>query len=131
MRSPDWAPRLALLARERALMPFAWGRNDCCLFAADAVLAMTGVDHAKAFRGYENEFGALRLIQRAGGLRQIATAALGEPVDVTMAAVGDVVLMLNDGRELLAVCNGTAALSPGEKGLVAHPMADALACWKV
>lgn len=131
MRLYDWQARLAAFAKERADMPFEWGRNDCTLFAADAVLAMTGVDHAAGWRGYDNIRDAQRLIDELGGLRAIATAALGDAVPVLMAAPGDVLLLDNGGRELLAICNGTSAIAPWEKGLAALPMSQALAAWKV
>jgi len=123
--------RLAEFAQQRAPMPFAWGKNDCCLFAADAVLAMTGVDHAAQLRGYSTALGAQRKIEVAGGLRDLVVQILGEPVSPLMAAVGDVVLVENEGRELLAVCNGTSAIAPGPHGMVALDMAAALSAWKI
>lgn len=131
MRRNDWHTRLAEFARERSSMPFEWGRNDCCLFTVDAVLALTGVDHGAAFRGYDSALGAERLLKRHGGVRDLATDALGEPVAPAFAAVGDAVLILNEGRELLAVCNGTTALAAGADGMVTMDMSDALAAWKI
>ena len=112
-------------------MPFQWGRNDCCLFTVDAVLAMTGVDHGAAFRGYSTPKGAERLLKEHGGVKQLATDAWGEPFSPVYAAVGDPVLVLNDGRELLAICNGTNAIAAGPTGLVAIEMTAALAAWKI
>lgn len=131
MRRADWQSRLAEFARERLVMPFEWGRNDCCLFTVDAVWAMTGQDHAITFRGYDTALGAERLLKANGGVRGLATKAWGEPVPVAFAAVGDPVLMLNEGRELLAVCNGTSAISAGPDGVVALDMSAALAAWKI
>jgi len=131
MRRTDWQARLSEFARERSAMPFEWGRNDCCLFTVDAVLAMTGVDHGARFRGYYTELGAGRLLKANGGVRGLATEAWGEPVPVAFAAVGDPVLMLNEGRELLAVCNGTCAIAAGPVGVVALDMSAALAAWKI
>lgn len=112
-------------------MPFEWGRNDCCLFAADAVLAMTGEDPAASLRGYSSALAAQRLIDEAGGLQALASQALGEPVSQLMAGVGDVVLLTNEGRELLAICNGINAVAPGPDGMVVLDMAAALAAWKI
>lgn len=112
-------------------MPFEWGRNDCCLFTVDAVLAMTGVDHGAAFRGYDSALGAERLLNANGGVRGLATAAWGAPVSPPFAAIGDPVLMLNEGRELLAVCNGTGAIAAGPDGTVVLDMSAALAAWKI
>jgi hypothetical protein len=131
MRRSDWQQRFADFFAERRSMPFAWGSNDCCLFAADAVLAMTDVDHAQDLRGYTSALQARRLIEDRGGLAQIATEALGPPVAVVFAAVGDVVLMQNEGRDLLAICNGGVALAPGQNGIAVLGMDAALAAWKI
>lgn len=113
-------------------MPFAWGVNDCCLFAADAVLALTGKDVAADVRGsYSDALGAARIIDARGGLSAIATAALGASVLPVFAAVGDVVLLLNEGREMLAICNGTSAVAPGPDGMAVTGMDSAIAVWKV
>jgi len=54
--------------RERTKQPFAWGTNDCALFAADAVLANTGTDIASDFRGkYNTQLGSLRTISKVTG----------------------------------------------------------------
>ena len=46
MTTTDKAALLARFIEERRRMPFTWGSNDCCLFAADWVLAATGRDIA-------------------------------------------------------------------------------------
>jgi hypothetical protein len=128
----DWQQRFSEFAAERRSMPFEWGRNDCCLFAADAVLAIAGTDPAADLRGrYSDALGAMRLVEDQGGLRAIAFTALGEAVSPLMAGVGDVVLITNEGRELLAICNGVDAIGPGLDGMVALSMAAAIAAWKV
>lgn len=59
-----------LWAKGRA--PFAWGENDCMLFAAQAMRILTGIDVAGLFEGkYKTVRGALRLIKRAGFPDQI------------------------------------------------------------
>lgn len=130
-RLQDWQIRFAAFVAERTAAPFAWGSNDCCLFAADAVLALTGVDRAQALRGYASAEEAARLVARLGGLRQIATDALGPALPPLMAGVGDVVLVLNEGREILAVCNGTTALCPAADRMAVLGMEAALAAWRV
>lgn len=131
MRRDDWQLRFSDFVQTRARLPFAWGSNDCCLFAADAVEAITGVDPAASLRGYDSALSAQRLIDARGGIRQIATDALGAEMAPVFAAVGDVVLIENAGRELLAVCNGTCALAPGEDGMAVLSMTAALAAWRV
>ena len=132
MRRGDWQMRFAEFAKARARMPFEWGKNDCCLFTVDAVLAMTDFDHGADFRGrYSTALEAERIVRQRGGVRQLATEAWGEPASTLMAAVGDPVLLVNDGRELLAVCNGTSALAAGAEGVVVLGMDAALAAWKI
>lgn len=80
---------------------------------------------------YSGELGAMRLVAEAGGLKNLATAYLGTPVSALMAAVGDVVLVLNEGREMLGVCNGVNVMAPGNAGVVALSMDAALAAWKI
>ncbi|WP_183024386.1 DUF6950 family protein [Variovorax sp. UMC13] len=131
MRRADWQLRLAEFAKKRVSMPFEWGRNDCCLFTVDAVLAMTGVDYAARFRGYSTALAAARVVEQQGGIRQLAVDAWGAPVSPLLAGVGDVVLVINESRELLAVCNGTTAIGPGPDGLAVMDMSAAIAAWKI
>jgi hypothetical protein len=131
-RLPDWQTRFALLCIERRARAFAWGQHDCCLWAADAVRSLTGQDFAADLRGtYATAAEASRVLKKLGGVRGIATAALGASVAPAFAAVGDIVLMQQDGRELLAACNGLEALCAGDAGLAPASMQQALAAWKV
>lgn len=131
-RVPDWQLRFAALVQERMSAPFVWGRHDCCLWAADVVLALTGLDPAAALRGqYSDELGALRLVRQLGGLPQIASAALGEPCKASYATVGDVLLITHAGRTTLAICNGSSLLAPGALGLQAIAMPLNCPAWKV
>ena len=63
-RLEDWPERLAAFVEARRAMPFRWGQNDCALFAADAVAAVTGVDLAERWRGLWARMQA-RLFRRA------------------------------------------------------------------
>lgn len=131
MRHRNWQERLAALVSARLAEPFAWGRNDCCLFAADAVLALTGTDPAMGLRGsYADERGALRLVQQLGGLAALAARHLQLEVPPALARVGDVVLGKVD-RECLGVCTGATWHAPSAAGLVARPMTEALRAWRV
>jgi len=131
MRLRDWQLRLAEFSQARASMPFDWGSNDCCTFTADAVHAMTGRSVREEFPSYDGETGALRAIAAGGGLQQLASNILGDPVSPRMAAVGDVVLVLNAGREMMGICNGTSVLAPGKCGIELVGMETALAAWRV
>ena len=102
--------------RERAEMPFAWGSNDCALFAADAILANTGIDIADDFRGkYTTQLGALKTIREVTGGTSIADAAaccaakhgLVEHEYPLMAKRGDLVVIDNAGTLIAGVVHLT------------------------
>lgn len=121
--------------RKRAEAPFEWGANDCCTFAADAILANTGVDIASEFRGkYTTQLGALRTIQEVTGGTTVADAAaycaekhgLVEHTYPLMAKRGDLVVINNGGNLIAGVVhlNGRHVISVSEDGLVRLPLAD-------
>jgi len=131
-RLHDWQIQLERITRNRAATPFAWGTNDCAIFASDAVMAMTGVDPAPPeLRLHRTAKQACRAIQAHGGLAAIAIAALGDPVPTAYAGVGDVVLVKVGKRDALAICNGSVAVMPSPIGLVAVSLVGATSAWKV
>lgn len=130
-RYPNWPHRLNAFIMDRVSAPFEWGSSDCCLFAADAVLAMTGVDLAENFRGYHTAAEAARLTAKHGDVEGLATLALGEPIDPRFAKRGDVVLIETQGRLALAVCLGVDWIGQGERASVSGPMTSAIKAWAV
>ena len=112
----------------RADMAFAWGTNDCALFAADAVEAITGVDIAEDFRGkYNTEQEAFDLIESLVGGSTVADAAsycatkhdLVEYEYPLMAKRGDLVVVEDAGRLIAGVIHlsGRHVVVVGEGGL--------------
>ena len=132
MRKQLWQLEFERFVAARQAMPFAWGSNDCATFAADCVLAITGVDVAlPALRTHSTELQAARLLKKHGGVAGIATAALGAPVPVLTAQIGDVVLADAAGHDMLAICNGSTLMAPGPNGLVHLGLDQARQCWRV
>lgn len=129
MKLHDWQIRLEAFLRDRRALPFAWGSNDCCTFAADCVQVITGSDCAATLRGHTTAKQAYRSLQRNGGVIGIATAALGKPISAAFAQIGDVVLSKAGKRDMLAICNGVTALAPSATGLVSVPFCEL--CWRV
>jgi hypothetical protein len=130
-RVNNWQSALQATVSERMRSPFAWGRQDCCLFAADCVLAVTGRDPAQDLRGaYRSANGAAAVLAELGGLEAIADARLGPRVPVGSAQVGDVAMVRIDGRDTGAIVAGSHMLAPGESGLVTIPMSEALVVWR-
>ena len=132
MRKHTWQIDFERFIAQRMAMPFAWGCNDCCTFAADGVLAITGHDVAlPELRTHTTDLQAARLLKTHGGVAGIATAALGDPVPVLSARVGDVVLIDAGNGPTLAICNGGTCMAPGPQGLVHIGMDQAVMCWRV
>ena len=131
-RLHDWQMRFESFAAARQRLPFIWGVNDCATFAADCVLAMTGSDPAPdGLRKHRTAKQAARAMQRHGGLIGIATAALGQPVPVSQARVGDVLLVKVGKTQSLGICNGASVIGPSARGMVALGLDSAQACWRV
>lgn len=130
-RLPDWQPRLAALVSQRLRQPLQWGAHDCTMWAADAVLAVTGVDMAAAVRGtYSTEAEAeLRLLQ-AGGLVELCHRHLGPVVRTALAQPGDIGLSSVGGTRALVVCGGAHFLAVGARGLVPVPPDDVVRVWR-
>lgn len=81
-RANDWPTELANFLLTTRKTPFKWGENDCCLFAANAILAMGGNDVAKDVRGhYKTAIGARRIMKNLGAANvvELLTQRLGEP----------------------------------------------------
>lgn len=126
-RLPDWPERLhaAVAAGPRR---FRWGRDDCALWVARCVEAMTGVDLAARYRGrYTSAAGAAEALEANGHttLAEAVTAALGPPVRPALARRGDVVEVLAATGCALAIVTGPVAVSAGPAG----PVAVHRRCW--
>lgn len=135
-RPPGSAQRLRELVIERAAMPFAWGYRDCCLWAADAVLAVTGTDPVADIRGtYFSAKQAARVMRDHGGLETMLRDRLGDPIDDPID--GDVCLLMASahqyelGMGALGVLWRGGILVQGVNGLAMHPTSDAAVWWRV
>jgi hypothetical protein len=139
-RFDEWPTLLSNFLEERRLVPFEWGRQDCCMFACDAVLAMTGTDLAGRFRGtYRTAAGALRAIRSAeastiGELASwLAELHSIREISVLSAQRGDVVLATHEGEDYLGIVamDGTDAIGPGLEGTIRNPLSVAERAWRI
>lgn len=128
---PDAAQRFQALVAERLVQAFRWGLNDCFLFAADAVHAVTGRDRAADLRGaYGGPREAARLLERLGGLQALAADRFGVPIDPAYAVDGDIGLCPQAHGEMhLAVRNGVHWVAPTAAGL--RPAAEPVMAWSL
>jgi len=148
-RIKGWEYRLSELFKARAHSPFKWGTNDCCMFFADCVEAVTKVDVGEWFRGkYHGRTKAFGLLKEfaqgsvAETMDRIATEyGMKETKEVPPGpwqhkalVAGDIVTMKVEPLDPIAcrLANGVTVgvqsftdgiLSPGKEGLVLsiHP----------
>lgn len=69
--------------------PFIWGINDCCLFSANIIKEITGIDYAKSYRNkYNTEEEAWSIVNK--DLKSFITKLLDTPMetDFTLCKVG-------------------------------------------
>ena len=131
-RLRNWPSRFAALVDSARLQPFEWGVHDCCLWAANAVLALTGADPAAAWRGrYSSAAGAMRFLEELGGLDG-AGVCTGVQIAPALVMVGDVGRVTWPcGTESLAVCSGHDWMVAGECGLLRLSLDAASKAWGV
>jgi hypothetical protein len=146
-RKPFWDTReLNDFIWARAFAPFEWGVNDCALFVADAVRAMTGADIAEDFRGYTDEAGAFAAIARVTGAAADAEITVDAAAEYCAqkyglveyefplhAKRGDICTLEESGRLILALVhlNGAEAVAPGERKLKRFPITEIRRAWHV
>lgn len=132
VRSADWPERLDAYIEARRNLPFAWGKQDCALFAVDWVREATGVDLIPHLRGsWHDEVSALRVLNDVGGLRNMGEILLGAPISTAFAGRGDLVVVDVTGRDGLGICLGATIAAPGEVGLTIVPRSLARLAWRV
>lgn len=104
MRLENWPGLLEEFIEQSLHAPFEWGARDCCLFAADAVRAMTGEDYAAEFRGrYRSARSAQQVLAAFGGVSGIVERTGFEEIAPLMAQRGDVVLVNTEAGDALGV----------------------------
>jgi hypothetical protein len=130
-RYRDWQSRLQTVLNERRMAPFAWGTNDCCTFAADCVLAITGHDPAEGLRAHQTLEEATAVIAENGGVIALADARLGERVRPALAFVGDVGLVDTPNGPGFVICNGETWLGPGAERMHTIPHSEVKMAWRI
>lgn len=144
VRHEDWNERLVDAIAAREATPFSHGDFDCCMAAADNIIAMTGKDWMAAFRGkYRSAAGASRLMQTDGKgtllktLISLAPQMGSKRIPPAFATRGDLVvtkLALHDEcrGQACGTCVGRGrAVFPGETGWVQLPMSAWCAAFRI
>jgi hypothetical protein len=131
-RRDNWPNLLAQFIEQRREQPFAWGVNDCCIFAADWVQLCTGEDYAKAWRGrYVSGLGAVRVLDEAGGVEALVDALGLDRVAAQQAGRGDIVAQEAGRGMTLGICLGVNTAFVAKTGLVFGPVSNVETAWKI
>lgn len=128
-RISNWESALSEYIESKRNAPFEYGVNDCCMFAAGSVEAITGEDPMAEFRGeYKSLATSVRALQEIGAGDLESTMDGKFPiVPISHAQRGD--LAFFDGS--IGVVIGSFAWFVSDDGLerVYRPMWDK--CWSV
>ena len=118
-RTRGWQGRLVDYLASVSRRPFDEAEHDCALFTSGAVAAMTGVDHAAAWRGtYGSTTEGLRALKAAGHEDHVAlVASLYPEVEPAFADAGDIGVVELGNWPLLGIVQGEGVYVVTEKGL--------------
>lgn len=135
-RREDWRKRLGIYVDTLRRKPYAFGTQDCWLFVAGAVAAMTGEDYAKPHRGrYKTARGALGIVKRAGAsnMAEFAGLVLEEHASPVFAQIGDVMAIpTKDAFGFsLGILNGERVLVVTPNGIDTRDRSEATRAFKV
>jgi hypothetical protein len=136
-RLENWPTRLVKTIDAAASKPFVWGEHDCCLFACDCILAVTGVDPAAPFRGkYSSKTGAVKALRDYAGnledvVEKITRDLRMDEILEARAGRGDLALLESELGEVLGIHYGGAIFSAAPDGLARAPVYYARRHWAV
>jgi hypothetical protein len=137
-RPDNWPALLWRFVQDRQSTPFAWGAHDCCLFAADWVRELHGIDLAVGIRGkYTTALGAARIVGHGFSLASFVGDRMAEhgfaKIPVRMASRGDMVAAHVGAYSRL--CIGLVvdhrAAFPAPAGLMTIPLNQVAYAWKI
>ena len=133
MKKNNWFIDLADFIESRRHSPFVWGENDCCLFVADAVELISGIDAAAPYRRkYTTATGAARALKKYGdGSIAGAWSACFEEINPQDLGRGDVAMVEVEGAPASALSFGNQLWIVSENGLITLPRSAALQAWRV
>jgi hypothetical protein len=129
IRKTNWEEELSDYIASKRDEPFEYGVNDCCMFAAGAVEAMTGENPMEEFVGsYKTLAGSLRSLKNIGeGSLEATIDGKFDEVEIGRAQRGD--LAFFDGS--VGVVLGGFAYFVTDEGLerISRDYWDK--CWRV
>jgi len=118
----------------RRAEPFRPGRNDCALFAADWIAALTGTDPAAPWRGWYETLDEGRALLAEDGFAspaEVLHPILLRDAGWMQAQAGDVAVLIEAGEEAMGLVGGghIHVLRP-RRGLGAVPLDRAIRIYR-
>jgi hypothetical protein len=131
-RLDDWQDRFFAYLEATRLTPFAWGTNDCCLFAAGSIDAITGSTFtAQLAAAYTDEASALAYIASFGSLDAAVSSWLGDAKAPNFAGPGDIVIANLEMGPTVGVCLGVDCAFSSNAGMTYRSRTLIAACWTI
>lgn len=119
MRHPQWTTRLSKTLSAAINKPFSWGDHDCCLFAADCVIAICDFDPCeKIRRRYKTRSGAARVLKSEFGDIESAVSLFFAEIPPQQAIRGDIVLFNGDDGLTLGISWASKIWGVTESGVM-------------
>ena len=130
MKLPDWEKRLYEYLEEQKEMPFKWGVNDCCQFAAKGAESQTGIRNGEEYQ-CSNAAQAIDILREEGGVIAIADKYY-KRVEPNFVQRGDIVAANIDGKRIgLGIWVNMTGVFKGYTELLQAPRESILAAWRV
>lgn len=135
MRIHDWPEKLHARIQEAKTQAYVLGTHDCALFVCDCIKDMTGIDYFEKYRGtYTTVIGAAKVMRQKANvdnIEELATSWWGEPIPLSQASRGDVIILEHDGIESFGIVVGTHAVFLNENGIIPIVVNKCKAAWKI
>lgn len=131
VRTEGWELRLSNYLKAMRDQPFAWGENDCVLFAVKAAELITGVNTYSEYLGYTDEHGARDIITEAGSLEKLISRHYGEGHrNILLAKRGDLAMLKLPSKTIGVVDDsGRFVCGVSEMGFTRVPLSKAWRIW--
>ena len=124
MRLTGWETRLSDFIEKLSKQSFEYGKFDCCLFAAETIKILTGVDIRTEiipdeYQGKEEAEEVLRKYEGIEGMANRVAERCGfKPIPVLFAQRGDIVMVNIKEADNFGVCIGKKVAFSSPSGLV-------------
>ena len=130
MRIDNWPHYFHEAVEARRQQPFEWGRNDCVMFAAACVEAMTGESPIKDLKPWKSDKTAHKRMAEVGGFEAWLDSNY-KRIEWHEAMRGDIGIMDQSAGPIIVVSVGTGWVGPSDEGLTQSPPNAVRLAWRV